>query len=63
MAKKNEDIVTVTCYRQTKTMTRTDAMSFYLMGMVSCDPGSSECARYNKIYCELAEGKTVVSDE
>ena len=63
MAKKpKEDLVTVTCYRETKTMTRTKAMSFYLLGMVSCDPNSSECARYNKIYTELACGKSTVSD-
>ena len=62
MANKN-DVVTVTCYRETKTYKRADAMAFFLEGMAWCDPSSSEHDRYAKIYTALARGETVVTDE
>ena len=56
------DKVTITCYGKTKVWNRIDALSFFLVGMASCDPGSSECGRYTKIYTELKMGKTVIKD-
>ena len=53
--------VTVTCYRQTETMTREQAIDEYYEGMMMCD--GSEAERYQTIYCQLMEGLTEVSDE
>ena len=54
--------VTITCYRETETMTRRKAIRFYRTGMMSCDPGSSECERYTTIYCQLTSGCMECSD-
>ena len=62
-ASKLAEQVTVTCYRQTKTMTRGEAIAFYSEGMQCCDPGSSEHERYETIYWRLLEGLTVVTDD
>ena len=61
--KQMAEQVTVTCYRQTETMTRKEAIDFYREGMMSCDPGSSECGRYTSIFFQLMEGLTEVTDE
>ena len=58
-----EEQVKVTCYRETETMKRRDAIAYYQEGMLSCDPGSSECERYTTIFCQLLEGRMVCSDE
>lgn len=55
--------VTITCYRKTDTMTRREALDFYAEGMMCCDAGSSECARYATICNQLMAGFKVVSDE
>lgn len=54
--------VTVTCYRQTETMTRREALAKYKEGMQCCDPGSSEHERYETIYWRLMDGLTKVTD-
>ena len=61
--KQMAEQVTVTCYRQTEKMTRKEAVKFYMDGMMGCDPGSSECARYTSIYFQLLDGLTEVTDE
>ena len=61
--KQMDEQVTVTCYRETEKMKRRDAIDFYEEGMMSVDPGSSECERYTTIYCQLMEGCMHCSDE
>ena len=61
--KQMAEQVTVTCYRQTKTITRGEALAFYQEGMMCCDPGSSECERYTTIVCRLMDGLTEVTDD
>lgn len=51
---KCEDPVRVTCYGQTKTWERKDAMEFFLEGMHCCE--GSERDRYVNIYYQLARG-------
>lgn len=58
---KCEDPVQVTCYGQTKTWERKDAINFFLEGMMSSD--GSERERYANIYCQLVAGYKIVSDE
>lgn len=53
--------VTVTCYGQTETMTREEAIDEYYEGMMCCE--GSEGERYKSIYCQLMNGDTNVSDE
>ena len=62
-ARKMNEQVKVTCYRQTETMTRKEAIAYYQEGMMCCDPGSSECGRYTTIVCQLLAGFMEVSDE
>ena len=59
-SKLNEK-VKVTCYRETKTMTRRKAMEFFYEGM-KCSEGS-EHERYETIFFQLLEGRTNCSDE
>ena len=59
--KQLSEKVTVTCYRQTETMTRQEAIDEYYEGMLCCE--GSEGERYTKIYFQLMEGYTNVSDE
>jgi len=61
--KQMNEKVTIICYRKKETMKRKDAIDFYLEGMMSCDPGSSECGRYTTIYCQLMEGNKQCSDQ
>lgn len=58
--KQLQEKVKVTCYNQTETMTRGEAIDEYYEGMMCCD--GSERERYTKIYYELMEGYTEVSD-
>ena len=44
-------------------MDRADAMKFYGEAMMGCDPMSSDCGRYTKIYTELLMGLTTCTDE
>jgi hypothetical protein len=59
--KQLNEKVKVTCYRQTETMTRQEAINEYYEGMLCCE--GSEGERYTKIYFQLMEGLTEVSDE
>ena len=59
--KQLDEKVKITCYRQTETMTRRDAIEEYYEGMMCCD--GSEAERYTTIYCQLMEGLKVCSDE
>lgn len=60
MSRKLTDMVTVTCYGQTKKMTRQNALEFYM----DCMRGSegSEHERYETIFFQLMDGKKVCSD-
>lgn len=51
---KINDIVTITCYRQTKTMHRQQAIAEYQEAMLCCE--GSEAERYSNIYFQLLEG-------
>ena len=53
--------VTVTCYRRREVMTREQAIDEFYEGMMCCE--GSEAERYQRIYCQLMEGLTEVSDE
>lgn len=55
------DTVIVTCYGQTKTWERKDALEFYLEGMAWSE--GSERDRYVNIYYQLARGAKEASDE
>jgi len=52
---KINDIVTITCYRQTKTMHRQQAIAEYQEAMLCCE--GSEAERYSNIYFQLLEGR------
>lgn len=39
------------------------AMNFFMDAINGCDPHSSECSRYVKIYTDLACGRDLPSDE
>lgn len=56
-----KDMVNVTCYKKTTTMTRHDAIQFYLKAM-RCSEGS-ERSRYTNIYLQLLDGNKDCSDE
>lgn len=51
---KCEDPVKVTCYGQTKTWERKDAIEFFLEGMRWCE--GAERDRYTNIYLQLIDG-------
>lgn len=57
---KNSDIVKVTCYGETKTYTRKEAMELFLEAMM-CSEGA-ERERYSRIYFALSAGLNKVSD-
>ena len=59
----DRDMVEITCYGDTRTMERNEAVKFYMDAMNSCDPNSSECSRYITILQGLQAGDKVVSDE
>ena len=56
-----KDMVKVTCYKTTQTMTRDDAIQFYLKA-IRCSEGS-ERDRYMNIYLQLLDGEKECSDE
>lgn len=58
---KLNERVKVTCYRETKTMTRREGLQFYYEGM-KCSEGC-EHDRYETIFFQLMEGYMEVSDE
>lgn len=59
--KQLNEKVKITCYRQTETMTRREAIEEYYEGMMYCD--GSEAERYTTIYWQLMEGWMECSDE
>lgn len=56
-----DDPVRVTCYRQTKTWEREDAIAFYLDCMMNSE--GSERDRYCEIYYQLINGAKEARDE
>ena len=58
--KQLQEKVKVTCYGETETMTRGEAIDEYYEGMLFCE--GSEGERYKNIYLQLMEGYTEVSD-
>lgn len=60
----NQPTQKVKCYGEIMHFkNRQAAMDFFLEGINSCDPNSSESDRYVKIYTELACGRELPSDE
>ena len=57
---KINDIVIITCYGQTETMHRQDAIAEYQEAMMCCE--GSEAERYSNIYFQLLEGRKHCSD-
>lgn len=57
---KSEDIVTVTCYNETKTWERKKAIDFFWEGACSCE--GHERDRYLAIVQQLKEGKITATD-
>lgn len=57
---KCEDPVQVTCYGETKTWERKDALDFYLEAMHGCE--GAERDRYVNIYYQLARGAKEAHD-
>ena len=55
------DMVTITCYRQTEKMTRKAAIKKYHAGMLCCE--GSERERYSIIYNRLLSGKLEINDQ
>lgn len=57
-------VVTTICYGQKQEWTsRSEAKDYFMKAIVGCDPASSECSRYTKIYAELVQGKKLCTDE
>lgn len=54
-------VVTITCYNETKTWFRDDALAFYQAGVESCD--GAERQRYMNIVSQLLRGETECSDQ
>lgn len=61
MARKKADLVVVTCYGKTKTWERSEAMAFFLEGMMWSEGAEEE--RYADIYSQLAAGATIARDD
>jgi len=57
---KCKDPVQVTCYGETKTWEREDALKFFLDGAYFCD--GSEAERYLNIYYQLIHGAKEAHD-
>ncbi len=57
---KCTDPVTVTCYGETKTWERKDALKYFLEGAHLCE--GSEAERYFNIYYQLVNGAKEASD-
>lgn len=59
----DEDMIKVTCYGKTDTFkSKKQAIAYFMEGVYSCDPNSSECGRYMYIISELMAGAKEVSD-
>lgn len=60
----SEAAVTTICYGQKQEWASyAEARAFFIKAVMSCDPASSECSRYTKIYAELVQGKKLCTDE
>lgn len=57
---KSTDIVKITCYGETETRTRKDALDFYRKAMRACE--GSERDRYVNIVIQLEDGATECTD-
>lgn len=55
-----KDPVRITCYGETKTWERANAIKFFLDGARFCE--GSEHERYFNIYCQLLDGAKVAHD-
>ncbi|MCD8049777.1 MAG: DUF4314 domain-containing protein [Clostridia bacterium] len=56
--------VTTVCYGEKEEWTsRREAQKSFLEAMNGCDPNSSECGRYAKIYAEIVSGQAICTDE
>ena len=55
--------VTTICYgEKTEWTSRREAEDFFLRAMAGCDPASSECRRYTKVYTEIMMGSSLCTD-
>ena len=55
--------VTTICYGSKKEwVSRREAEEFFLRAICGCDPNSSECGRYTKIYTEIMTGCYLCTD-
>ena len=61
--KQLKETVTITCYNNTQKYIRKDALYYFEEAIISVDPESSECERYQHIYEALLAGDTIISDE
>ena len=56
--------VTTICYGQKQEWTSyKEARAHFIKAIWGCDPASSECSRYTKIYAELVQGKKLCTDK
>ena len=56
-------MIKVTCYGDQKLFkSKRQAINYFMQGVYSCDPNSSECGRYMYIISELLAGAKEVSD-
>lgn len=60
MAKKKNDLVTITCYGRTERMERSEAIAKYYDAMTACE--GCEAERYKNLYTQLVEGETICFD-
>lgn len=61
---KKKDRVTVISYGRGHTYENADAaIKEYEEAVRNCDPGSSECARYNYVLMKLREGAKIIDDQ
>ncbi len=62
MARRRKvDLVVVTCYGKSKVWERSEAIAFFLDGMMGCEGAERE--RYTDIYIQLIDGAKEASDE
>lgn len=60
----SKTVVTTVCYGQKQEWASvTEARRHFMKAIWGCDPNSSECSRYTKIYAELVQGKKLCTDE
>ncbi len=58
---KLSERVTITCYNQTETMTRREALELYYDAMRNTE--GSERERYESIFFQLMDGENVCTDD